>query len=578
MKKLFAMLMVGALALTAAGCSSGDSGDDAKTNASGSTLTVGAEELAGLFSPIYYETAYDGYAVDLVYQALLTYDVDSNLVPQAAAEMPTVSEDGKTITFKLKEGLKFSDGSTLDANDVKFTFTVTADPSYTGRFGSTVANVEGFDEYNDKNNKEVTEVSGIEVVDNLTVTFHLKEARIDSVADLGTSFAIISDEQFPDYKRGDTKKIENSVSDPIGSGPYKLNKWDKASGASFVKNEHFAAEEGKYQVSNIIIKPVEMSTEIDELTSGSVDLLAGMIEPKKIGPASLDENLTFNTYPRAGLGYIAYNCAEGPTAEKEVRQALTYAFDRQAFVDSYYKFEEGSDEVKKHTVGYVPAAFLNPASELGAIIRGEETLDGLNTYKYNIEKAKELLDAAGWKVGADGVREKDGQKLTIKLMAIKDHDILNNLIPMWNKSWKEELGVDLMQTTVDFNTLSSKVTKEESLGEWNVFFMAAGFTGTNMTEINAQFLPENKGGQGNYARIVDEELGDLLNKGMASVNDDKQAQEYYKQALIKANEDCAYVPVYGNQYFDLYNTKIKGLKTGPVYTWADAMADVTIEE
>lgn len=573
MKKLFAMLMVGAMALTATGCGS-NSGS--KGGASGQTLTVGAEELAGLFSPIYYETAYDGYAVDLVYQSLLDYDVDSNLVPELAAEMPTVSKDGKTVTFKLKKGIKFSDGSELNANDVKFTFTVTADYSYTGRFGSTVANVVGFDDYNNKK-KNVDEVSGIKVIDDYTVEFNLKEARIDSVADLGTSFGIISDEQFKDYKRGDTKAIENAVSDPIGSGPYKLNKWDKASGASFVKNDQFQAEEGKYQVANIIIKPVEMSTEIDELTSGNVDLLAGMIEPKKIGPASTNENLTFNTYPRAGEGYIAYNCATGATADQAVRQALTYAFDRQAFVDSYYKFEEGSDEVKKYNVGYVPTAFLNPASELGNVIRGEEELEGLETYEYNIEKAKQILDEAGWTVGADGIREKGGQKLTIKLMAIKDHDILNNLIPMWNKSWKKDLGVDFQQTTVDFNTLASKVTKEDALGEWNVFFMAAGFTGTNLTEINAQFMPENKGAQGNYARIADEELGNLLKKGMASVNNDKQAVEYYKKAIITANELCAYVPVYGNQYFDIYNKKIKGLKTGPVYTWADAMADVTIE-
>ena len=147
MKKLFAMLMVGAMALTATGCGS-NSGS--KGGASGQTLTVGAEELAGLFSPIYYETAYDGYAVDLVYQSLLDYDVDSNLVPELAAEMPTVSKDGKTVTFKLKKGIKFSDGSELNANDVKFTFTVTADYSYTGRFGSTVANVVGFDDYNNK--------------------------------------------------------------------------------------------------------------------------------------------------------------------------------------------------------------------------------------------------------------------------------------------------------------------------------------------------------------------------------------------------------------------------------------------
>ena len=569
MKKLFTTLIAGVLAFSVAGCSSTGSG------AKGQTLIVGATELTGTFSPIYYSSSYDGYLVDLVYQSLLDYDADSNLVPTLAEELPTVSDDGKTVTFKLKKGIKFSDGSDFNAKDVKFTFTVTADPSYTGRYGSTVKNVVGSDEYMDKKNTKVTEVSGIETPDDYTVVFHLKEGSIDSVADLGTSFGIISDEQFKDYTRGNTKMIEKAVGTPIGTGPYKLNKFDKSSSASLVKNEYFQAEEGKYKIENVIIKKVEMSTEIDELTSGAVDYLAGMIEPKKIGPASLNEKLTFNTYPRAGMGYIGFNTVTGATADKAVRQALAFAFDRQSFVDSYYKFEEGSEEVKKLSVGYVPTGYQNPASDLGAVVRGEETLEGLETYEYDIEKAKQILDEAGWKVGSDGIREKDGEKLTVKLMAIKEHDILNTLIPMWQKSWGQELGVDLKQTTVEFNTLLDKTKNDNALNEWNVFFMAAAFTGVSTTEVNNQYDPNSS--ENNRTRLNDAELVSMLEKAISTTSQE-ESNELYKQAFIKANDDMAVLPVYGNQYFDLYNKKIKGLKTGPVCTWANAIADAYIEE
>lgn len=568
MKKLLTTLAVGALAFTATGCGSTGSG------AQGQTLIVGAEELSGTFSPIYYSSSYDGYLVDLVYQSLLDYDADSNLKPTLAAEMPSVSEDGKTITFKLKQGIKFSDGSDFNANDVKFTFTVTADPSYTGRYGSTVKNIVGSDAYMDKKNNDVTEVSGIEVIDDYTIAFHLKEASIDSISDIGTTFGILSDEQFKDYTRGNTKEIENSVGTPIGTGPYKLNKFDKSSSASLVKNTYFQAEEGKYQIDNIIIKKVEMSTEIDELTNGSVDLLVGMIEPKKIGPASLNANLTFNTYARAGLGYIGFNTASGATADKAVRQALAYAFDRQSFVDSYYKIEEGSDELKQYSVGYVPTGYQNPASDLGAIVRGEETLEGLTTYEYNLDKAKQILDEAGWKVGSDGIREKNGEKLTIKLMAIKEHDILNTLIPMWQKSWGQELGVDLKQTTVEFNTLLDKTKNNNALDEWNVYFMATSFTGTTTTGVNTTYDPDSS--ENNRARLNDPELTALLEQAIATVDEDA-SNELYKQALKLANEDMAYLPIYGNQYFDFYNKKIMNLKTGPVCTWANALADAYIE-
>lgn len=574
MKKMLSLLLVGLMAVSMTGCGS-NSNDGSKNK--NNILTVGATDLKGQFSPIYYETAYDGYAVDLIYQALLTYDVNSNLVPQIAEEMPKVEDGGKKLTFKIKKGLKFSDGSTLDANDVKFTFTVVADPSYDSRFGSTLDNIVGAKEYRDKNNTDVTEVSGIKVIDDYTIEFDLLGARVDAIADIGTTFGIISDEQFKDYKRGNTDMFKENLENPVGSGAYKLNKWDKASGASFTKNEYFPKEDGKYQVENIIIKPVETSTEYNELEKGTVDLLASAIEAKKIGPASLNENLTYNSYPRAGMGYISYNCKEGVTTDKAVRQALTYAFNRQAFVDSYYKVEEGSDDVKNGKLGYVPTTFLNPVSALGKYVTGEEKLDGLNTYDYDIEKAKKILDDAGWKVGSNGKRQKDGETLTIKLLSATEiADLMNNLVLLWQKSWSDELGIELKQATVDFNTLTEKTKDDKALGEWDVFFMAVGFTGTSLTEANPQMLSTSSGANGNYARMNDPKVDEYLNKGLNTA-DEAKAEEYYKQAIIAANDYCAYVPVYGNTYYDLYNKRVKGLKTGPVYTWADAMVDVTLE-
>lgn len=563
-RRMIAGLASCAMATTLVACSSGSSD---KNN----TLTVGVnQELNGVFSPAYYSSSYDNYAIDLVYEGLLGYNAENELVPELAQEMPEISEDGLTFTFKIREGAKFSDGTPVTSKDVKYSFTLLADPSYTGRFAINAENIVGYEEYN---KGDATELTGIETPDDETVIIHAKEPRIDNLVTFGDSVRIMSAAQF-DYKKGDTSEIESNTSDMLGSGPYKLNSYDKASGASFVRNENYEAKDGEYTVEKIIIKTTDVQTEVDELKSGNVDLLPQTIEQQKIGTVSKDDKLTYNTYFRAGEGYIGFNAGEGhTTADNAVRQALSYATDRQAFVDSYFKFEDASDEVTENTeLGYVPDVYWNPVSEnLGEYVRGEKTIDGLTVYNFDLEKAKSVLEEAGWKVGDDGYRYKDGTKLEVKWMLSKDNSVLDTLIPMVQKSWKE-IGVDLKQTTVDFNTLLDTVSNPEKSSEWDIFFLATGYTGLADSDANNYYgdTPDN------YSHIQDAQLEDYLKKGLY-INDVEVSKENYLAAMQRASQLDAYLPIYGNQYFDLYNKRVKNLNTSSVHSWAQAMDQVTLE-
>ena len=553
-----------ALSLTACGSSSSKGSD---------TLIVGAEELTGTFSPLYYSSAYDGYVVDMVYNKLMEYDVDNNLQP-ALAESHDVAKDGKSITYHLKKGVKFSDGTDFNAKDVEFSYKVVSDPSYTGRFGSTTQYLVGHDDYANKDNEKEPKFEGIEVIDDYTVKFNFTEARNDNETTL-LNISIISYDQFKDsYAYKNTKPIEDAMKEPIGTGPYVLEKWEAGTGASFKKNPEFKGD--GYAIESVIIKPTKMETEYEELKSGNIDLLARQIEPKKIGPASNNADLVINHYPRGGMGYIMYNTAMGSTSDQAVRQAMTFGFNRQSFVDSYYECEDCKD-LDGVEIGYVPTMYNNPISKLGPAVYGEEKVEGLETYQYDIEKAKKILDDAGWAVGSDGKRSKDGEKLTIKILAIKDHDILNNLIPMWQKSWGEELGADVKVATVDFNTLLSKVYADKSLSEWNVFFMATSYTSDSMSDIlttfDSRYATENND---NYSRLKDPTLDGLMADALKEMDPEK-AVEKWKTAMIRNNEDCAAVPVYGNTYFDIYNKKVKNMNTSALYSWVRGLKDATIE-
>ena len=568
MKTSHYLKKAGAVCMAAAmmtGCASGSSG------ANGKTLTVGLNTgFNGIFSPLYYQTVYDDYVIEMVYQSMLSYDRDNQLQPELATEQPTISEDGSTLTFKLKKGVKFSDGSKLDADDVVLTFTAMADPSYTGRFSTYVDYLEGYKEYHDGDAKTL---SGVEKIDDYTVAFHLATPRIDAISQVGT-FPIISNSQFKKYKKGDTKMFEDKASEPIGTGPYVLKNFQKDSAATFVKNDKFKAKDGEYQIDNVVIKICDTSTELQELQKGTVDLLPQADNADKVGTASLDKNLTYNNYASSSMQYFIYNCEAGATADPAVRQALTYAIDRQSFVDSYYSFSKGSKDVKKTQPGFVPVLMANPiSSQLGDIITGKEKDDNMTYYDYDIEKAKQILDDAGWTVGSDGIREKDGQKLSIKFLATKEKDAMDTMIPMLQKQWGE-LGVDFKANTMEFNTVISTVGDDSAVGDWDVSYLGYSFTSPEDTGVD--YLIQSQG-VNNFARLKDDELDSYLAAGAYTADKDASAAAYLK-AYVRQAELCAYLPTDGVQTYCLRNKKVKGMKTSSTFIWSQSMATAYIDD
>lgn len=567
-QRIVAGLASVAMASTLVACSGGSS-SDAKT------LTVSVNQsLTGQFTPQYASSAYDQYVVNLCYESMLKYNADNELEPVLAKDLPEVSEDGLTLTYKLEKGHKFSDGTEVTAKDVKFTFTTLADPSYTGPNGGGMDNIVGYKEYNSGAAKELT---GVETPDDYTVVFHLVSPQIDAVSLFGT-MGIASADHYSKYKQGNVKVVEKNQEESCGSGAYQLKSYDKASGASFVRNEEFKPEKGQYQVDRIVMKKTDVTTEVSELKKGTVDLIPEVIETNKVSEVSQADNMAFNYYTRSAVGFVALNANNGATADKAVRQALMYATDRQGFCDSYFRWDKkASDEVKKVKGGYVPAAYWNPASvNFGAVVRNEETIDGLNTYAFDMDKANQVLDEAGWVRGADGIREKDGQKLEIKFLLSEGNSVLETLIPIVKKTWGD-LGVDLKQTTVDFSTLLSNIQDTSHDSEWNMCFLATSFTSNQDSSANDSYSndPENMA-VNNYSRINDQALIDQLTKARAD-SDEKQSKVDYAEAMKMAADDAGYMPVYSGMMFNLYNKKVDLTGTGTLRNWSQSMDTITVK-
>lgn len=542
------------MAFVLAGCSAGGSGSGKEQ-----TLTVGLfTEMNGDFSPMYYQTVNDHNVVNLVYQGLLAYDKDANLVPELAEELPTISDDGTTMTFKLKKGVKFSDGSKFTSKDVKATFSVMADPSYTGRFSSNVDFLNGYSEYHDGDAKDV---SGIETPDDYTVVFHMAKPKIDAESTLGTQK--ICSAKTLKYKKGKTSNVEKNNSNPIGTGPYKLKSFSKTEGASLDRNENFEAKDGEYQISKIMIKKTDTSTEVKELENGTVDYIPDVIEANKIKSVQKNKSLSVDSYPSDRESFIIFNSYAGACSDVVVRKAIGYGFNAQEYIDNYYQIDG---------MAYKPGTFGNPVSlNNGKMIRNEEKVDGVTYYDYDVEKANQILEDAGYTLAEDGYRYKDGEKLTIRFLANKDKDSLDSLIPVLQKCLNA-IGIDFKANTVEFNTVINTVQDDAQTDSWDATYLGFSYGSPDDTGIN--FILRT-GATNNFGRLSDEQLDAYLDAGMYT-SDNEVSKENYHNALVRQSELCGYLPVDSTKTYCLRNKNIKGMHTTSIYNWAQSIATAYI--
>jgi len=527
-------------------------------------LRVGITEASGNFNPIYYSSAYDGYVVDLIFEGLAQRNFTGDDFEPVVAKDWNISEDGRVITFNLREDVVFSDGEKLTANDVVFTYRAIADPSYTGRYGSVVRDLEGYEAFSAGDTEEFP---GVVADGDYKVTFTFVDGKRTNFAN--TLFAIMPEHYYGEgYSYGNTAPIEEKSAVPLGSGPYKLDNFTEAQFIYLVRNENYAGE--GYQIAELLLQFVDQSTDIVQLMNGEVDLLAGVIEPNKIKEAR-DGGYSINEYPRSGYGYINFNTEFGPTADVAVRQALVYAFDTEGFVNNYFRDSD---------TGVVLASTQNhPFSQVSWVIT-DSLVSQLIDYSYDIEKAKSILDEAGWVVGADGIRAKDGQLLELNIAAMPEHDILATLIPMWQQAWGEELGAKLNIAYLEFNTILDYVIydSDANVEKWSLFFLATSITTPDPDSVYTQFHSSEVGsGKDNTSRYKNPELDALLDEARV-IMDIEEARPKYAEIVKILNRDMPRVVVYANTYFDLYNSKLKDFNTSSLYNWVRALQDARIEE
>lgn len=297
-----------------------------------------------------------GNVVNQIFDSLIKVDNATNELRPALATEWAVSEDGTVYTFKLRQGVRFHDGSPFDAQDVVATFEAGRDPA--NAYASAYASVT------------------VEVVDDFTVQLKPNTPDVTFLRSL-VGYNIISDEQFAaEGNAGIEVK-------PIGTGPFKFVEWVKGSRIVLEAFEGYW-DEGKPYVQEVIFRPIpESSTRLAAIQTGEVHII-NRLSADEAKTLEGMEGIELITYPADRVYYIAFNnLTTGvgkPTEDVRVRQAMNYAVDRQAIVDSLF----GGN-------ARLSAGFVTPWN-LGFD-------ESLQPYPYDPERARTLLAEAGYPDG-----------------------------------------------------------------------------------------------------------------------------------------------------------------------------------
>jgi peptide/nickel transport system substrate-binding protein len=451
----------------------------------------------------------------VIFESLVQLDSTGAPKPLLATGWET-SPDGKTWTFKLRDGVKFHDGTAFDAQAVKFTIDRIVDGSAGG--SSSLAFLGPIDR--------------AEVVDRLTVRLVFKKPYPALLDGLETGYlAIVS----PAAVRKHGKEFGQH---PIGTGPYVFESWTRGQQVILKRNSayNWAPAHMKHQgpgyLDEIVYRFVpEHQTRLATLEKGEVDLI-GRAPGPDVGRLREDKRFVayLNMFKGAPTMFLV-NTSKPPTNDVAVRQAMLYAINREAVV-------------KAVTFGISTVAYGPLKPSIWPYWKGVEQM-----YKHDPAKARQLLDQAGWKPGPDGIRVKDGQRLK-SIVSVKDDPQALDMLQVMQANLKQ-VGMELEIRPMALAASEDLARK----GENGMTFM--DWRGTDPDILTLHYHSKNIGGW-NMGWFKDPAIDKLLDDGREEMNRAKR-QKIYEDAQKYIMEQAATIPLFNQVQPDVAVAAVKGL-------------------
>lgn len=502
-------------ALVAAGCG-GDDGGDAATTGAGTSATGGGDQtltFAMSTDPSSLDPHVHGdrgaYSVDRqVFDTLVVRDDESKEFVAGLAESWRASPDGRSYTFKLRPDVRFQDGTPFDAAAVVFNVERIMNPATKSATARDIIGPVA---------KAVAKGDDTVVVTYRTTTSPTAILDAFSQAYLGMVSPAAVKRYGKDFGRN-----------PVGTGPFTFREWAANDHITLVRNEDYewapanADENGPAQLAGITFRIMpEAATRVAALESGDIGMTQ-KLEPTQAQRLEDSGNVRVVRGIAPGFPISMWmNTEAGPLTDQKVRQAMLSAFDRRTMLENVYQgqYEAAYGPLSPATWSY------NPAVE--------------EMYPFDVDRANQLLDEAGWRRGADGIREKDGQKLRVRLFDLEDPRRGEYL-----QANMKEVGIDLVPRIVsspDLFALTRKADGYEMASTW--------FASSDPSVLNVLFLSSNVEEGFAISRWRDPALDKQLAAGVETV-DDAEREKVYQQMQVDIMDKALLIPMYAETALD----------------------------
>ncbi len=518
--------------------------------ADGKTVTIGFYQEPSATYANYSTQTFAGWLGDLTSLGVWYYDVTGAPVLELAAEFPsakagTISKDGKTITYKLKKDLKWSDGEPITSADFKFTWEQIMNPANTG-----IASKAGYDV-----------IEKIETPDAQTAAVTFKDVYAPwATLFLASSGGLLPMHALKDLKTFDGSDFVTKGSGPF-SGPFMIKEVVKGDRIVLAANPNYWR--GKAKLDTVNIKVVESREAVMAgLKAGDLDIGPDFVEGSIPDLEGMKDSIDTFAVPSSSFEHYFFNLGTGdavsgpagPCAFKneKVRKAFLYGIDRYTIAD---KLLFGKTRV---IATLWPVAPFEDAN--------------LKPYPFEPETAKKLLDEAGYKVGADGIREGkcDGKdvKLSFKHATTAGNQLRANVQTLVQENLKE-IGIEFTPDNVKSSILFASyadggtfTTGKYELGGYTTGFVAGGDPSPS-DNFKISGIPTEKNPSGaNAYHLVDKEL-DKLSADQEKVSDTAKRLAII-QKMQKIMYDKAYViPMYARLAITAHAKRVTGMKMVP---------------
>lgn len=459
------------------------------------TMYLGLVNAPVSFNPINSSDIAAAWLEKFMFDTFLEMTAPLEFTPKLAESFET--EDNQTFTIKINKDANWSDGTPVTSADVAFTLNLVANPKTETAVGAYLTQLDGLT-VNGKLPDGVTEIPSLTIVDDKTIQFKTKEPVDPNMVkeQLGSKFMILPEHILKDVAPENLQKDPFMMSPTVTNGPFKFVKYAKDQYIEYAKNDDYYL--GEVELDKLFVKIMPAANLVAQLQTGEIHMNAaggiGKIAVQDFETVEGFDNVTTKTEKTYGYQNMSFNM--DTMSDQKVRQAIAYAIDRQKIVDQLLK---GEGEI-----------IDGPYTSISPYLNKD-----LETYTYDPEKAKQLLEEAGW----------DFDK-TIEFVVPIGNKVREQSANIIAENLKA-VGLKLNTTTYDFPTIMSKA----KAGDYDL--MLIGFTNTIDPDLTTIY---GSSGSSNYTMYNNPKVDELLEKGKQEPDTEKRKQIYNELQEIWSEE------------------------------------------